>query len=429
VKYHQGKYFKSKIPSLHENLYWVFPQYASVPLPVSEGFKIHLSASILNFQEIFNLVERYLSQKLIHFKFAGTKEFLDQLNTGLLGNTQIGKFMTIYPASNQEALIIAKNLHALTKGFESPVIPSDYPYLKSSIVYYRYGKFFQKKNQPKDERDPLLPVPLGVINIFAKNLNQPSKQNQLFLKRYVMIKALRVRGRGGVYLAFDFIKKENVIIKEGRFCGEVDENKMSAIDRIDHERQILKKLQGTELTVKLKRTHRHKKNLYLVMEYFEGISLNEYLENSSSSRKSKNLHTCLLKDLWEKILKIHSLGINLGDLSPDNVLLGENGIKLIDFEHSIDHQSTKPRSAEVGTKGFHFMEWPSARLPSSDQEYYLQKDIFSFLSIATLITHSAKRKQYLKMRKDRDGKIQLYTRNEMANLLTQTRHLANGLKR
>ena len=80
----------------------------------------------------------YLSQRQFSFKIAKDRTILEGLNSGALGNSRVGKFMTIYPPQ-ELARNVAEELAALTESFHGPVIPTDLRV--GTILYARYGGF------------------------------------------------------------------------------------------------------------------------------------------------------------------------------------------------------------------------------------------------------------------------------------------------
>ena len=70
-----------------------------------------------------------------------TRLHLLQLNNGLYGHGQVGKFITVYPSNDKQALQLAVALHEATDGLPGPRIRTDRPLRPGSLVHYRYGAF------------------------------------------------------------------------------------------------------------------------------------------------------------------------------------------------------------------------------------------------------------------------------------------------
>lgn len=139
-KYHLAKHKISTSKSKTLGFYWRFPMFRGFDyeaLPV-QGFKIHLSATILNCLEIFQVVIPFLLEKEIYFKVAGSFPFLKGLNTNLFGYRQVGKFVTIYPLNVNETIQLVEELQNITKIYHGPRIPSDVRVDARSIVHYSW---------------------------------------------------------------------------------------------------------------------------------------------------------------------------------------------------------------------------------------------------------------------------------------------------
>ncbi len=134
----------------------------------AQGWKIHISATPLSAGAVFSRVHPLLARRGLLFKVPASLDLLVQLNAGIAAFSQIGKFLTIYPRSTVEAVDLAQQLHAATRGLCGPKIPFDARYRNNSLVYYRYGSFgrsndgiiFDHSHKPhKDRRKPGCAVP------------------------------------------------------------------------------------------------------------------------------------------------------------------------------------------------------------------------------------------------------------------------------
>jgi len=79
------------------------------------------------------------------------------------------------------------------------------------------------------------------------------------------------------------------------------------------------------------------KNHLIFMEYVEGKNLGDVIRECTSPKNSRMQKKCLktIKCVGEKIAKVHSLNIALGDTKPENILIRRDGeIYLTDFEQA-----------------------------------------------------------------------------------------------
>src|SRR5438552_14447471 len=188
----------------------------------SQGWKLHVSATILSACPIFRLIAPYLKRHDIWFKAPKSLAELHKLNSGIYyGFSQVGKFVTVYPQSAEAAAAIASDLHALTAKFAAPAVQYDNALRNRSCVYYRYGSFslrlkttFRKKRvlaiaRPDgklipDLREPRAAVPRWLTDPFQPVRSQAAFELATLLDTdYTGYEALAQRGRGGVYQARD----------------------------------------------------------------------------------------------------------------------------------------------------------------------------------------------------------------------------------
>lgn len=90
---------------------------------------------------------------------------------------------------------------------------------------------------------------------------------------------------------------------------------------------------------------------YIVEEYINGITLNNYLENNTlDDEKIREIIIQVCNGLRE----VHRLGIVHRDINPNNIMITENGnTKIIDFGISRTIKSNKSRDTQIlGTQGF-----------------------------------------------------------------------------
>ncbi len=104
-----------------------------------EGFKLHVTASAEDARRVISVVGPILRSLNVDHKFVGSIDALEKVMTG----TQVGKFLTVYPTSAQDAIRVAKVLDDALAGkdISGPRIPNDNPLPngKSGLVFYRYA--------------------------------------------------------------------------------------------------------------------------------------------------------------------------------------------------------------------------------------------------------------------------------------------------
>lgn len=206
-----------------------------------QGWKLHLSAVPANACDILSLVAPILQAERIAFKFAHSETIIRRLNEGALGETQVGKFITVYPDCDNLCLDIAERLVAITSGFEGPDVISDiklggivfarYGGINPEIMRDRLGQVFSVIELPdgskvRDAYSVPFSCPPGIKNPFEQSNFFPSatkprrgKKSQLFGPGYRFLDILKQGPKGRVFLVLDVKTQDRPclkIIKEGR---------------------------------------------------------------------------------------------------------------------------------------------------------------------------------------------------------------------
>lgn len=326
--------------------------YSREPRPDDppQGWKIHLSATLLSANEVFARVWPVLVRHDAWFKVAAHSDFLAQLNAGLTEFSQVGKFLTVYPRSTHEAVNLARELHTATRGLPGPRIPFDERYRKNGLVYYRYGSFRVVSKDAvaagfitdptgkayRDRRGPGRAVPRWLDDPFKKPrfADHGAHYGGPLAPDYLPFRAVSQRGKGGVYEAVDLSVSpaRRVIIKEGRRHGETAWDGEDGYARIKREGFVLRALHRSGISVpqvfgELNRDG----NRYLVLEKIAGRSLIGR-EKMQPPKHSWQRALRVLEQLGGVLAQIHDGGWVWRDCKPSHIFLHRGTIRLIDFE-------------------------------------------------------------------------------------------------
>lgn len=107
-----------------------------------QGFKLHVSATDKNAPEIAGIVLPVLREMRVNHKVVRTVEDYIMIATGV----QRGKFITIFPDSDQQAAEIAKKIDSLLREYcydqnDFWAVPNEKPLGTTGAVSTRYGQF------------------------------------------------------------------------------------------------------------------------------------------------------------------------------------------------------------------------------------------------------------------------------------------------
>ena len=318
---------------------------------LSQGWKLHVSATILSACPVLRLLGPYLKRRGIWFKAPKSLAELHKLNSGIYyGFSQVGKFISVYPQSAEAAAAIAGDLQTLTAKFAAPMVPYDNPLRNRSCVYYRYGSFsldlqttFRKKRvlaiaRPDGKLVPDLREPRAAVPRWLTDPFQPVRSQVAFELAtpldtdYTGYEALTQRGRGGIYQARDVssVPRKLCVIKEGRRHGETDWLGRDGYVRIKREAHFLRS-SGAAAVPRVLRTFRANGCYYLVTERIAGKPLQQVLASRQRMSTRQILDYCA--QMAQIVADIHAAGWTWRDCKPDNFLVDKNHkLRALDFE-------------------------------------------------------------------------------------------------
>lgn len=332
-----------------EDSIWKFSREATSADPV-QGWKLHISATVLTAGKMLAVVGPLLKSRSVLFKGPASLDHLTKLNSGLhYGYTQIGKCLTIYPRSDDEAIAIAKQAVELTRDIPAPAVPFDLKF--GGCVYYRYGAF-RRRHATRDKADALQILkpdgtavsddrkspdakPEWVSDPFIQHIVAPAKNEASEQSTFRVIRALGQRGKGGVYQAIDFSlpSPRLCLLKEGRRAGESSWDGWDGYRRVKHEARVLDALSKQSAGVpQVFQSFEVENNFFLAMEFIPGKSLQDLLAGMERRLPvSRVVHYA--RQISELLDRIHAAGWVWRDCKPTNLILSRTGsLRPIDFE-------------------------------------------------------------------------------------------------
>jgi Protein kinase domain len=329
--------------------------HADSPQDPDQGWKLHVSATVLTAADVLQRVAPPLCARGVRFKAPRSIEELSRLNSGLFyGYSQVGKFITVYPRTADEAASLARRLHLVTRGVAAPVVPFDGRYRPNSCVYYRYGAFTPLELlKPDGTRAKAIRAPDGTLvedsragrdikpewvpALFPVRSRRKSKPAASPLTIFRAFRALSQRGKGGVYQAIDLSVSPPrlCVLKEGRTHGEVSWDGRDGNWRVRNEEHALNCLHSSGVTVpRVYASFEVGEQYYLVTEFVEGESLQQLL-NKQRRRLPAVVVLRLGARLASAISKVHEAGWAWRDCKPSNVIMTTKGeLVPLDFEGS-----------------------------------------------------------------------------------------------
>lgn len=376
--------------------------------PAPQGWKLHISVTPAEAERLLNTVGPWLKGSGMSFKVARDCDVLEALNAGQLGATQVGKFITIYPAPDR-ARAVAEEVCRLTKGFQGPAVPTDMRL--GDVTYSRFGAFLpvlKRDRLGKVHRQVALPdgslrddsymipyrTPEGVECPFEE-LAHPWRRRAaaprqgLFGPGYRIVNVLHEAPKGASFLAI-FLKDpasvKACVLKQGRPHCMSDRYGRDVRWRLKREFEILKRLSAVDGLPRAQEYFEVDGNGYLAIDYLASKSIEEtaagllkrrpWSEVELSSRRQLLNH---LNRLIEIVDAIHAEGFVHRDINNTNVRSGPSGeTYLFDFEMA--HRVGDPiPTVGLGTAGFVPPERSAADPPD------FSDDVYSLCCVALLI--------------------------------------------
>lgn len=328
---------------------------AVTPADAEQGWKLHLSATILTANRVLEKIGPFLRSRGTLFKGPCSLQELSKLNCGLYyGYAQIGKCFTVYPQTTEESVALAGRLHELTSEFTAPAVPFDSRFRAESCVYYRYGAFRHQEIQNADGTSTLaLRTPEGLLvpDLRASPAAKPDWIEDPFPEQqpssvaglpdsplgttFLAVRALTQRGKGGVYQAIDLSTQPPrfCILKEGRRDGEPGWDGRDGRWKVRNEEQVLGALCAQDVEVpRVYASFEMGGNFYLVTEFIEGVNLQTLLNGRKRRLPIRRVIRYALQ-LSGLLSRIHSAGWVWRDCKPSNLIVAAGDVlRPIDFE-------------------------------------------------------------------------------------------------
>ncbi|MGN0390597.1 MAG: serine/threonine protein kinase [Wujia sp.] len=165
--------------------------------------------------------------------------------------------------------------------------------------------------------------------------------------KYMIGRVIGVGGFGITYIGWDVNLQTYIAIKEyypDSFASRDSvsttivtphESKKEVYDkglkRYVEEARNLSKFYQLQGIVSIKDFFYENGTGYIVMEYINGVNLKEYL-NGMGGKIDESTVLALMKPVLESLYQVHNCGLVHRDISPDNIMVDNEGkIKLIDF--------------------------------------------------------------------------------------------------
>jgi class IV lanthipeptide synthase len=331
----------------------------------AQGWKIHVSATPLSAPVVLTRCATVLIRNGCAFKFAGDLAKVHALVERTYSRGGGGKFITAYPADDEQFRQIAAELDEVTLGLHGPKILSDRQLRPGSLVHYRYGVgggrpvltndgIFASllvapdgSAVPDQRRAWFSPPPWAGSPFPGVTMAQPTTPEAVRLAdRFIVRRAVRHANKGGVYMATDATTGTDVIIKHARRHIGAGLDGTDSRDYLRHEAEMLDAFAPLRICPHKIALFDQQGDLFLAEELVPGARLQIW-----AAARGGRLGGCgalpvpatieLAGRLVEVFAKAQSTGFVLRDFNPNNLMVTpDNEFRLIDLEfaaHPGDH--------------------------------------------------------------------------------------------
>jgi hypothetical protein len=344
---------------------WIRVQREGVPTPV-QGWKLHVSADAASAPEVLRRALGVLLDDGATFKVLGSSALVGAVNQGSAGPSQIGKFITVYPADDRQAVRLARSLDEATRGLAGPRIPSDRPLVAGSLVHYRYGGFDGRTVQTPvgeilpamrdpsgrlvpDRRVPVYRPPPWVDDPFAAAgiAAELAEASPLVGGRYLIVGTLSASWRHTVQLAVDLETPRQCVLKR---AGLGSDGHL----RPHHEADVLARLPPDPRFPSVLDLLRDRGDWVLVLEDVGAESLAQRVTRRRGDQRPLPARRLRAwgRQLAAMLAVVHGAGLVHRDLKASNVVVATGGqLRLIDFELATE-VGRVAAAGRAGTRGY-----------------------------------------------------------------------------
>ena len=369
--------------SRNKDHYFLQFDFSKNKIKERQGFKIHISATIKNYEQILDIIFNFCKKNEITFKYIANKYELKKNLSGLCSLWSTGKFITIYPQPEDFRSIVLK-LYSLPEleELKGIYVLTDRRYRDSNTIFYRYGILNNDSNKcifdPNGKylyTDYLVSkyqLPYFVNEPFPINKDDVSPHSKYLFSKYIPIKNIYKKSSGSVYC----VKSNNgdtYILKNAR--PNFSNGNSSQIERLKSEKSKLEKLVDFNFFPQVIESFIENGNYFLVETLVTGVTINKFRAEDLSGyatdtqilpKSFKVLE--IIKDMCRKLIALHKKDIFLGDISANNILVNEKDstVNFVDVEQTEFNVSDKTISSFFRTPGF--FDKKTSDLPPLEQD-------------------------------------------------------------
>lgn len=305
----------------------------------AEGWKLYVSATVVNFVPMIKRIAPLLLDRRVCFKYLSTLACVDEINSGRRGYSQIGKCLVVYADGRPVAEIVDEVARALRQDEHcGPRVPRLARVWDDLPIFYRFGSYSGLTiglgdAARDDDRD--VPITEGWSEIEALGRYRAADDSPLqFLLRFRIHEVICKAGKGGVFRAYDRCDGgSRVIVKIGLRHGQTSLFGVDAGCRLEHEARMYGVVREQNLDLPIAESID-----FCVTREASLLAVRELAGPTLAERIMRDeVDIGQLLSVLEVIRSVHLLGMRWYDAKAANVIMTDEGVKVVDLE-SLDFQ-------------------------------------------------------------------------------------------
>ena len=335
------------------------------------GWKLHVATTVSGTSHVLRTFARTCVELGVSFKVLRGRRLVRAGHLKYAPRTASGKAGTAYPMHDEELIALVDILAVRLADVAAPTIPGDLNH-PCAPLGLRWGSFVERwveapdgRTLPdfrfpgppsvgdrRDDRNSAPPVPPSALaDRFAPLPDQPLPLED--------VAVLHRSNAGGVYRA-RLTSGRPVVLKEARHHTGLDGDDVDAVTRLHHECAALEALSGAGVAPEVVDVWRRADADFLVVEHVNGPNLARVIGHRHpagipwSTTGDRAVFDAwagdVLDALCDLVRRMRARRVVHSDLQPANVVVGPDGLRLVDFEGAVvdGHAATKA----IGTPGY-----------------------------------------------------------------------------
>lgn len=323
---------------------------------------LFVSTNTLSTYELLPVLLPYLKSINVPFRMVNGGYMNYRVNGGDFGLTEVGKMVTIFPASISQGNEIIQHIQPMLQSCKGPLVEKSFKI--SNCLYSAYASPEEVTIEGKSQvitrfavpENNTLPFPL------SKDSNRLFKRRRRIGTWYVPTDQIAENAKGSVYegTSLKWLRFKDCIIKEAKPFAVADPANRYSGDRLIWQYEAHKALKGKIDIPSAYALFEQDGFTYLVLERIKGTRMYKEVMDILRGRVWKHLDAAdkrqLLQLYREAVIlveKLHGLGFLHRDITVDNFIKREDRLVLLDLEMGFNMKARRPLPPFLsGTPGY-----------------------------------------------------------------------------